>query len=88
MTPLKRVEISGPGSLEFLQSLTTNQLDKSVGSVTYTLMLDNAGGVRSDVTVARLEPEVFQAGINGNIDVDHLVKHAPPGVRVRDIGDN
>ncbi|MEU4254483.1 FAD-dependent oxidoreductase [Amycolatopsis sp. NPDC026612] len=84
MTPLKRVEISGPGSLEFLQSLTTNQLDKSVGSVTYTLMLDSAGGVRSDVTVARLEPEVFQVGINGNIDVDHFVKHAPPGVRVRD----
>lgn len=84
MTPLKRVEISGPGSLEFLQSLTTNQLDKSVGSVTYTLMLDNAGGIRSDVTVARLEPDVFQVGINGNIDVDHFVKHAPAGVRVRD----
>ncbi|WP_410588077.1 GcvT family protein [Amycolatopsis sp. lyj-23] len=84
MTPLKRVEISGPGSLEFLQSLTTNQLDKSVGSVTYTLMLDNAGGIRSDVTVARLEPELFQVGINGNIDVDHFVKHAPVGVRVRD----
>jgi glycine cleavage system aminomethyltransferase T/glycine/D-amino acid oxidase-like deaminating enzyme len=85
MTPLKRVEISGPGSLEFLQSLTTNQLDKSVGSVTYTLMLDAAGGVRSDVTVARLEREVFQVGINGNIDVDHFVKHAPAGVQVRDI---
>ncbi|WP_439382992.1 GcvT family protein [Amycolatopsis lexingtonensis] len=84
MTPLKRVEISGPGSLEFLQSLTTNQLDKSVGSVTYTLMLDNAGGIRSDVTVARLEPELFQVGINGNIDVDHFVKHAPPGVQARD----
>ncbi len=84
MTPLKRVEISGPGSLAFLQSLTTNQLDKSVGSVTYTLMLDSAGGVRSDVTVARLEPEVFQVGINGTIDVDHFVKHAPPGVQVRD----
>ena len=85
MTPLKRVEISGSGSLEFLQSLNTNQLQKSVGSVTYTLMLDDAGGVRSDVTVARLGPELFQAGINGNIDVDHLVKHAPDGVQIRDI---
>ncbi|WP_326958516.1 GcvT family protein [Amycolatopsis sp. NBC_01286] len=84
MTPLKRVEISGPGALAFLQSLTTNQLDKSVGSVTYTLMLDEAGGVRSDVTVARLGPEEFQAGINGNIDVDHFVKHKPAGVQVRD----
>lgn len=84
MTPLKRVEISGPGALAFLQSLTTNQLDKSVGSVTYTLMLDAAGGVRSDVTVARLGPEEFQVGINGNIDVDHFVKNKPDGVQVRD----
>ncbi|WP_370937276.1 FAD-dependent oxidoreductase [Amycolatopsis sp. cg13] len=84
MTPLKRVEVSGPGSLEFLQGLTTNQLAKSVGSVTYTLMLDDAGGVRSDITVARLEPELFQVGINGNIDVAYLRSRAPEGVRVED----
>ncbi|MFD2474688.1 GcvT family protein [Amycolatopsis silviterrae] len=84
MTPLKRVEVSGPGSLEFLQGLTTNQLAKSVGSVTYTLMLDDAGGVRSDITVARLEPELFQVGINGNIDVAYLRSRAPEGVRVAD----
>ncbi|GAB3349221.1 GcvT family protein [Amycolatopsis echigonensis] len=84
MTPLKRVEVSGPGSLEFLQGLTTNQLAKSVGSVTYTLMLDDAGGVRSDITVARLEPELFQVGINGNIDVAYLRSRAPEGVRVQD----
>ncbi|GAB2995448.1 FAD-dependent oxidoreductase [Amycolatopsis acidiphila] len=85
MTPLKRVEIAGPGALGFLQGLMTNQLDKSVGSVTYTLMLDEAGGIRSDVTVARLEPEVFQVGINGGIDLDHFRKNSPPGVFVRDI---
>ncbi|MYW93247.1 FAD-dependent oxidoreductase [Amycolatopsis rubida] len=84
MTPLKRVEVSGPGSLEFLQGLTTNQLAKSVGSVTYTLMLDDAGGVRSDITVARLEPELFQVGVNGNIDVAYLCGRAPEGVRVVD----
>ncbi|WP_037367005.1 GcvT family protein [Amycolatopsis orientalis] len=84
MTPLKRVEVSGPGSLEFLQGLTTNQLAKSVGSVTYTLMLDDAGGVRSDITVARLEPELFQVGINGNIDFAYLRSRAPEGVRVVD----
>ncbi|MDT8912879.1 FAD-dependent oxidoreductase [Amycolatopsis sp. PS_44_ISF1] len=88
MTPLKRVEVSGPGALGFLQRLTTNQLDKSVGSVTYTLMLDEAGGVRSDVTVARLEPELFQVGINGAIDLAYLDAQRAGGVtdvRVRDI---
>ncbi|WP_033287579.1 GcvT family protein [Amycolatopsis jejuensis] len=85
MTPLKRVEVSGPGSLEFLQGLTTNQLDKSVGSVTYTLMLDDTGGIRSDITVARLAPSQFQVGINGNIDVAYLRSQAPETVRVEDI---
>ena len=54
MTPLTRYEVAGPGAVGFLQRLTTNNVDKSVGSVTYTLMLDETGGVRSDLTVARL----------------------------------
>ncbi|MCU1679590.1 MAG: sarcosine dehydrogenase [Amycolatopsis sp.] len=87
MTPLKRLEVSGPGALELLQRLTSNQLDKSVGAVTYTLALDEAGGVRSDLTVARLGTDVFQVGANGNIDLDHFTKHLPENgsVRVRDI---
>jgi glycine cleavage system aminomethyltransferase T len=62
-------------------------MDKSLGAVTYTLLLDDAGGIRSDVTVARLEHDVFQVGINGNLDLDHLSKHAPDdgSVRIRDI---
>ena len=54
MTPLKRLEVSGPGALDLLQRLTTGEMDKSVGAVTYTLALDEAGGIRSDLTVARL----------------------------------
>ncbi len=46
--------------------------------MTYTLMLDAAGGVRSDITVARLAPNVFQVGINGNIDLDYFRRHRPP----------
>ena len=34
--------------------MTTNNVDKSVGSVTYTMLLDETGGIRSDLTVARL----------------------------------
>ena len=56
MTPLKRLEVSGPGALALLDRLTTGKMDKSVGAVTYTLVLDEAGGIRSDWTVARLGP--------------------------------
>lgn len=86
MTPLKRLEVSGPGALDLLQRLTTGQMDKSVGSVTYTLALDEAGGVRSDLTVARLGEQLFQVGANGNLDLDHLRRQAPSdgSVQVRD----
>ncbi|MFI6734513.1 FAD-dependent oxidoreductase [Nonomuraea sp. NPDC050451] len=85
MTPLKRIEVSGPGAAAFLQRMTTNNVDKKPGSVTYTLLLDVKGGIRSDLTVARLEEDVFQVGANGNLDLDWLTRHAPGGVRVRDL---
>ncbi|GAA2363724.1 FAD-dependent oxidoreductase [Saccharopolyspora halophila] len=87
MTSLKRLEVSGPGALAFLDRLTTNKLNKSVGSVTYTLMLDEAGGVRSDLTVARLDEQLFQIGANGNLDFDHLRRELPEdgSVSLRDI---
>lgn len=87
MTSLKRLEISGPGALSFLDRMTTGKMDKSVGAVTYTLVLDHAGGVRSDVTVARLDDQLFQVGVNGNLDLDHFRRHLPDdhGVQIRDI---
>lgn len=85
MTPLKRLEISGPRAAEFLQWMTTGRVDRKPGAVTYTLLLDEAGGVRSDVTVARLEERRFQLGVNGNLDVDWLVQHAPGDVHIRDV---
>ncbi|MEV0900830.1 FAD-dependent oxidoreductase [Actinoplanes sp. NPDC049802] len=85
MTPLKRFEVSGPGSLGFLQYLTTNDVDKPVGSVTYTLMLDFGGGVRSDLTVARLGDQTFQVGANGPLDEDWMLRHLPDSVQLRDI---
>jgi glycine cleavage system aminomethyltransferase T/glycine/D-amino acid oxidase-like deaminating enzyme len=77
MTALKRLEVTGPGALPFLQTMTTNQLDKLAGAVTYTLLLGEDGGVRSDLTVARLGAERFQVGVNGNLDLDWLRRHLP-----------
>ena len=85
MTPLKHLEVEGPGALDLLQRLTTNNLAKSVGSVTYTLMLDESGGVLSDLTVTRLGDERFQVMANGPLDTDRLLRQAPAGVSVRDV---
>ncbi|POX42720.1 sarcosine dehydrogenase [Streptomyces sp. Ru73] len=87
MTALKRLEVTGRGAATFLQYLTTGNIDKSVGSVTYTLLLDVDGGIRSDVTIARLGKNRFQVGANGNLDLDWLIRHLPDdgSVAVRDI---
>ncbi|MGW9022927.1 GcvT family protein [Streptomyces sp. NPDC055722] len=87
MTALKRLEVGGPGAAAFLERLCTGKVDKSVGSVTYTLLLDHDGGIRSDITVARLARDLFQVGANGNSDLDWFRRHLPAdgSVAVRDI---
>lgn len=88
MTPLKRIEVTGPGALGLLQHLSTNDVDRPPGRVTYTLLLDPGGGVRSDLTVARLGEDRFQVGANGNPDLEWLARHArdwPQPVQVRDV---
>jgi len=72
MTPLRRLEVSGPGAVSLLQELSTGDVSKKPGAVTYTLLLDEHGGIRSDITVARLGEELFQVGANGPVDHVYL----------------
>lgn len=87
MSSLTRLEVEGPGVVDFLQRVLTNQIDKSIGSVTYSLMLDQGGGILSDVTVTRLGTELFQIGANGHLDEVYLNSLLPRDsmIRVRDI---
>jgi dimethylglycine oxidase len=87
MTSLKAAEVTGPGALALLQRLTTNELERAPGYVTYTLMLDERGGVLSDVTVARLAENRFQLGLNSRRDIEWMRRHAPSdgSVQIRDL---
>jgi dimethylglycine oxidase len=77
MTALKRIRVRGSGALAFLQGLTTNNLERPVGAVVYTLLLDAAGGILSDLTICRLGEEDFQIGANGNLDLALPTRRAP-----------
>lgn len=76
MTPLRRFEVSGPGAVDLLQRLSTGDVSKKPGAVTYTLLLNQQGGVRSDVTVARIEDELFQVGVNSPVDLVYMRREA------------
>jgi glycine cleavage system aminomethyltransferase T len=39
-------------------------------------MLDQAGGIKSDLTVARIEDSLFQVGANGGLDLDYISRQA------------
>ncbi|KAF4122457.1 Glycine cleavage system T protein (aminomethyltransferase) [Geosmithia morbida] len=89
VTSICRVDVSGPGALPLLQRLTTTDFaSRPAGTVTFTLLLDDAAGIRSDLFVARLSDQSFQLGTNGPLDVAYLTREArleTEPVSVRDI---
>jgi glycine cleavage system aminomethyltransferase T/glycine/D-amino acid oxidase-like deaminating enzyme len=60
MSTFTKIEVEGPGALELMQWVFSNQMDVRAGRVVYTLMLEVNGGIRSDMTVVRLGPERFR----------------------------
>jgi glycine cleavage system aminomethyltransferase T len=87
MTPLPKLEVSGPGAAAFLERMTSAKVARKVGAVTYALLLDERGTVRSDVTVARLAEDRFQLGANGPLDLVWLRQHGlnEGNIQVRDV---
>jgi 4-methylaminobutanoate oxidase (formaldehyde-forming) len=89
-TSFSKFEVEGPGALAGLQWLTDNQMDKPIGSVTYTQMLNARGGIECDLTVTRLAAERFMV-ITGSAfgvhDLEWIRRHLPAdgSVTVRDI---
>jgi len=82
LTPFTKLEIRGPDALAALQHLCSNQMDRPVGKVTYTAMLNERGGVRCDLTVTRLAEDRFliiTGGASGPHDLAWLRTHLPEG---------
>ena len=83
------LDVSGPGALEFLQRIAVAQMEVPVGKVVYTSWLNEAGGIRADLTMMRLAPDEFRVvtgGFTGQMDRKWLVDHLPSdgSVQVRD----
>ncbi len=90
LTPFAKFEVTGPGALDALQRLAANQMNKPVGTITYTSMLIPRGGIKCDLTVTRLGENHFMVvtgGAMGLHDLDWIESHLPDdgSVRVDDI---
>jgi glycine cleavage system aminomethyltransferase T/glycine/D-amino acid oxidase-like deaminating enzyme len=85
-----KIEVVGPGACALLQRLCDNDIDRPVGSLTYTQMLNRRGGIECDFTVTRLAEDRFMIVTGtafGNHDLSWIRKHAPEdgSVEVRDV---
>lgn len=54
-----KYEVVGPDAAAALDWICANRIDKPVGSLTYTQMLNARGGIECDLTVARLAEDRF-----------------------------
>jgi glycine cleavage system T protein len=90
MSTFAKFEVSGDGAMAFLQHIAANQINRPVGSVTYTAMLTPAGGIRCDLTIVRTDAErflVLTGGSTGTYDLSWIKSHASewPQVHIKDI---
>jgi 4-methylaminobutanoate oxidase (formaldehyde-forming) len=79
-TSFCKFQIEGPGALGFLNWLAANNMDKPVGSVTYTQLCNIRGTVEADITVARTAKDRFfliTGTAYGLHDSQWIKKHMP-----------
>ena len=59
MSSFSKYEVHGPGALALLQKLAGNDVDRPVGSIVYTQLCNERGGIEADVTITRLATDRF-----------------------------
>ena len=89
-TMLGKLMVEGADAASFLQRVCSNNMDLPVGRVAYTLMLNERGGIESDVTVARhdLDQYMVMSSISHTRrDYQHLRDNIQleEDVRLRDV---
>ena len=75
-----KIEVRGPGAAAYLEFLCSNKVNKGPGNVTYTQMLDERGGIESDITVTQIDANTFRiisgTSLNSH-DMAWLSDHLP-----------
>jgi len=54
-----KFSLKGPGAVDALNWICAGNIDKAVGTLTYTQMLNDKGGIECDLTVSRVAPDEF-----------------------------
>jgi 4-methylaminobutanoate oxidase (formaldehyde-forming) len=88
MTSFGKLEVSGDSALPLLERVCDNRIDKPVGSVVYTQLLDDSGGIVGDVTVTRLADDRFRVVTGaGAVDSDRGFLELNGDAAIEDVTD-
>jgi dimethylglycine dehydrogenase len=80
MSAFAKMEVSGPGAREWLESILANKIPKKMGRIALCHLLTPRGGVRAEFTVYEWQPGKFylvSAGAYERHDHDTLYKLLP-----------
>jgi 4-methylaminobutanoate oxidase (formaldehyde-forming) len=89
-TSFAKFEITGPGALDAVQWLSVADMDKPVGTITYTQLCNQRGGIECDLTMTRLGGQhwyVVTGSAFGAHDMGWIRSNSPQdgSVQVRDL---
>lgn len=79
------LQVAGPDAMAELQRISAANVDVPPGRIVYTHWLNESAGIESDLTVARLGPELFQVTTGVAVrrrDWNWLHRNLHPGARV------
>jgi sarcosine dehydrogenase len=85
-TSFAKFALKGPDALEAMSWICANNVDKPVGSLTYTQMLDDRGGIQCDLTVARVADDEFYIVTGTGFathDFDWIERSIPVGMNTQ-----
>ena len=83
-TSFAKFSLKGPDAAQALNWIAAGNVDRAVGSLTYTQMLNPRGGIEADVTVARLAADVFYIVTGTGFathDFNWIARNLPEGCR-------
>lgn len=78
-----KYELSGQDALKALDWICANDVNKPVGRLTYTQLLNTRGGIEADLTVARIAEDKFYIVTGTGFrthDFGWISDHIPPGL--------
>jgi 4-methylaminobutanoate oxidase (formaldehyde-forming) len=85
-TSFAKFALKGPDAMDALDWICANDVHKPVGSLTYTQMLDESGGIQCDLTVCRVATDEFYIVTGTGFathDFDWIQRSIPAGANAQ-----